>query len=67
MSNFEDIMPFIEFAYFDGSANEKFESVDQMSEIMLIQDHVQYGRCYTINPTLKMIRKGIYKHQFSEL
>ena len=45
---------------------EKFDSVDKMTELMLIQDHGQYGRCYTITPTLKMIRKGIYKHQFSE-
>ena len=58
----ENIMPFIEIQYYDENPNKTTEA--ELKTIWTTYDGTD-GRCYSLTPTLEMIKRGIGEIQMT--
>ena len=62
MAKSEDFIVYMEYSYFNKDKSDKFRPTDKnASKIMKPIDSKSYGRCYTAQPTNKMMTFGIRK------
>ena len=56
----EELIAFIELKFYDGKSKESYPTIEKINKILSILDSTN-GRCYSIKPNIRMIRRGIRK------